>query len=78
MVPSAHLSPRSAIGEALLTLGDRWTLLILVRAFVLRTRRFGDWRDQLGLSESTLAVRLRDMVGRAARTRSVRGRRSYA
>jgi DNA-binding HxlR family transcriptional regulator len=62
VVPSAHLSPRSAIGEALLTLGDRWTLLILVRAFVLRTRRFGDWRDQLGLSESTLAVRLRDMV----------------
>lgn len=52
----------SAIGIALLTLGDRWTLLILQRAFVLHTRRFGDWRDQLGLSESTLAARLRDLV----------------
>lgn len=52
----------SAIGIALLTLGDRWTLLILQRAFVLQTRRFGDWRAQLGLSESTLAARLRDLV----------------
>lgn len=52
----------TAIGIALLVLGDRWTLLILQRAFVLHTRRFGDWREQLGLSESTLAVRLRDLV----------------
>lgn len=52
----------SAIGIALLALGDRWTLLILQRAFVLHTRRFGDWRAQLGLSESTLAARLRDLV----------------
>jgi DNA-binding HxlR family transcriptional regulator len=52
----------SAIGIALLVLGDRWTLLILQRAFVLHTRRFGDWRAQLGLSESTLAARLRDLV----------------
>ncbi len=47
---------------ALLTLGDRWTLLILQRAFVMRTRRFGDWRAQLGVSDSTLAARLRDLV----------------
>ncbi|WP_181034180.1 helix-turn-helix domain-containing protein [Arthrobacter sp. GMC3] len=52
----------SAIGIALLALGDRWTLLILQRAFVLHTRRFGDWSAQLGLSESTLAARLRDLV----------------
>ena len=52
----------SAIGIALLALGDRWTLLILQRAFVLHTRRFGGWRAQLGLSESTLAARLRDLV----------------
>lgn len=52
----------SALARALLALGDRWTLLILQRAFVLRTRRFGDWRDQLGLSESTLATRLRELV----------------
>lgn len=55
-------SSGSAIGIALLALGDRWTLLILQRAFVLRTRRFGDWRAQLGMSESTLAARLRDLV----------------
>lgn len=55
-------SRSSPIGTALLALGDRWTLLILQRAFVLRTRRFGDWRDQLGLSESTLSVRLKEMV----------------
>ena len=61
-VPARIPPDGSAIGIALLTLGDRWTLLILQRAFVLRTRRFGDWREQLGLSESTLAVRLRDLV----------------
>ncbi|UNK71503.1 helix-turn-helix domain-containing protein [Microbacterium sp. H1-D42] len=55
-------SQGSAIGTALLALGDRWNLLILQRAFVLHTRRFGDWRDQLGLSESTLAARLKEMV----------------
>jgi DNA-binding HxlR family transcriptional regulator len=52
----------SAIGIALLALGDRWTLLILQSAFVVHTRRFGDWHAQLGLSESTLAARLRDLV----------------
>jgi len=62
-VVSARVLPgRSAIGVALLALGDRWTLLILQRAFALHTRRFGDWRAQLGLSESTLAARLRDLV----------------
>jgi DNA-binding HxlR family transcriptional regulator len=52
----------SAIGQALLTLGDHWTLLILQRAFLTRTRRFSGWRDQLGMSESVLAGRLRDLV----------------
>ncbi|GAB3126652.1 winged helix-turn-helix transcriptional regulator [Glaciibacter psychrotolerans] len=52
----------SAIGRGLLAVGDRWTLLILQRAFVAHTRRFGDWRAQLGLSESTLAARLRGLV----------------
>lgn len=52
----------SAIGSALLALGDRWTLLILQRAFILHTRRFSDWRAQLGVSDSTLAARLRDLV----------------
>ncbi len=52
----------SAIGQALLALGDQWTLLMLQRALLTRTRRFADWRDQLGMSESVLAGRLREMV----------------
>ncbi|MFB9906942.1 winged helix-turn-helix transcriptional regulator [Allokutzneria oryzae] len=52
----------SAIGRALLALGDQWALLILQRAFLLHTRRFADWRDELGISESVLAGRLRELV----------------
>jgi DNA-binding HxlR family transcriptional regulator len=52
----------SAIGKALLALGDQWTMLILQRAFLTHTRRFADWRDQLGMSESVLSGRLREMV----------------
>lgn len=62
MVSVTILPGGSALGSALLALGDRWTLLILQRAFVLRTRRYGDWRAQLGISDSTLASRLRDLV----------------
>lgn len=60
--PATSPASGSAIGIALLALGDRWTLLILQSAFVVHTRRFGDWHAQLGLSESTLAARLRDLV----------------
>ncbi|MFD1929984.1 winged helix-turn-helix transcriptional regulator [Nonomuraea mangrovi] len=52
----------SAIGQALLAISDQWTLLILQRAFLLHTRRFADWRDQLGMSESVLANRLKELV----------------
>ncbi|WP_158566791.1 winged helix-turn-helix transcriptional regulator [Actinomadura craniellae] len=52
----------SAIGQALLAIGDQWTLLILQRAFLLHVRRFGDWRDELGMSESVLAGRLKELV----------------
>jgi DNA-binding HxlR family transcriptional regulator len=41
---------------------DQWTMLILQRAFLLRTRRFADWRGQLGVSESVLAGRIKEMV----------------
>ncbi|GAB2829855.1 winged helix-turn-helix transcriptional regulator [Actinocorallia aurea] len=51
----------SAIGQALLAIGDQWTLLILQRAFHQRIRRFADWRDALGVSESVLAARLREL-----------------
>jgi DNA-binding HxlR family transcriptional regulator len=52
----------SAIGQALLAVGDQWTLLILQRAFLKHTKRFADWRAELGMSESVLAGRLREMV----------------
>ncbi|MFI6453466.1 winged helix-turn-helix transcriptional regulator [Streptosporangium amethystogenes] len=52
----------SAIGQALLAISDQWTLLILQRAFLMRTRRFADWRDELGMSESVLANRLKELV----------------
>lgn len=53
--------PLSAIGRALAELADSWTLLILQRAF-LGVRRFAGWRTELGISESVLAARLRDMT----------------
>jgi DNA-binding HxlR family transcriptional regulator len=49
-----------AVGRALLILGDRWTLLILQRAF-LGARRFSQWQDQLGVSNSVLTSRLREL-----------------
>jgi DNA-binding HxlR family transcriptional regulator len=52
----------NSIGRALTVLGDQWTLLILQRAF-LGVRRFGEWRDALGISEPVLAARLRALVG---------------
>ncbi|GII82844.1 HxlR family transcriptional regulator [Sphaerisporangium siamense] len=52
----------SGIGRALSILGDRWVLLILQRAFLLRIRTFAGWRDELGISESVLAARLKELV----------------
>lgn len=51
----------STIGRALAVLGDSWTLLILQRAF-LGVRRFATWRAELGISDSVLAGRLREMT----------------
>ena len=53
--------PLSTIGRALAELADSWTLLILQRAF-LGVRRFAGWRDALGISDSVLAGRLREMT----------------
>ncbi|MEO3813750.1 helix-turn-helix domain-containing protein [Sphaerisporangium sp. B11E5] len=62
--PAAHPSGPaiSAIGQALGILGDRWVLLILQRAFLLQVRTFAGWRDELGISESVLAARLKELV----------------
>jgi DNA-binding HxlR family transcriptional regulator len=54
----------SAVGQALLAVGDQWTLLILQRALLGRARRFADWRDELHIAESVLASRLKEMVAR--------------
>ncbi|MET8155872.1 helix-turn-helix domain-containing protein [Sphaerisporangium sp. NPDC005289] len=53
----------SAFGRALGMLGDRWVLLIIQRAFLLHVRTFAGWRDELGISESVLATRLKELVG---------------
>jgi DNA-binding HxlR family transcriptional regulator len=55
------IGPLSTIGRALAELADSWTLLILQRAF-LGVRRFAGWRDALGISDSVLAGRLREMT----------------
>src|SRR4029077_18101381 len=58
---SRNAMPLSTIGRALAELADSWTLLILQRAF-LGVRRFAGWRDALGISDSVLAGRLREMT----------------
>ncbi|MFC4534517.1 winged helix-turn-helix transcriptional regulator [Sphaerisporangium dianthi] len=50
------------MGRALGMLGDRWVLLIIQRAFLLHVRTFAGWRDELGISESVLATRLKELV----------------
>jgi DNA-binding HxlR family transcriptional regulator len=54
--------PASGIGQALLALGDQWSVLILQRAFLKHTRRFAEWRDELAVSESVLSGRLKELV----------------
>ncbi len=41
--------------------GDRWTLLVLREAF-LRTRRFEDFQDRLGVARNILTDRLQKLV----------------
>ncbi|WP_062438411.1 winged helix-turn-helix transcriptional regulator [Herbidospora daliensis] len=61
--PSAPAEERlTPIGQALTILGDRWVLMILQRAFLLHVRTFAGWRDELGISESVLASRLKELV----------------
>ncbi len=61
--PSAPVEERlTPIGQALTILGDRWVLMILQRAFLLHVRTFAGWRDELGISESVLASRLKELV----------------
>lgn len=43
-------------------LGDQWNLTILQHAFLFHARTFSQWRDDTGISESVLALRLRELV----------------
>ncbi|MBF6353017.1 helix-turn-helix transcriptional regulator [Nocardia higoensis] len=52
----------SAVGQGLLAIGDQWTLLIIQRALLKRIRRFAEWRDGIGVSESVLTQRIKEMV----------------
>ena len=52
---------RCPIARSLDVVGDPWVLL-LIREALVGTRRFDDFRDILGVSESVLSTRLRAMV----------------
>ncbi|MFW1857398.1 winged helix-turn-helix transcriptional regulator [Acinetobacter defluvii] len=49
------------IARTLSIFGDRWTLLIIRNAF-LRTQRFDDFQQQLGITRHLLAERLNRLV----------------
>ena len=46
-----------SLARSLAVLGDRWTLLVLREAF-LRTRRFDDFEQKLGIARRVLSERL--------------------
>jgi DNA-binding HxlR family transcriptional regulator len=50
-----------SVARTLSVIGDRWTLLVLRQCF-LRTRRFGDFLDALGISRPLLKERLDKLV----------------
>jgi DNA-binding HxlR family transcriptional regulator len=58
---SRYEDPHCGIAQALSQLGDAWTILILRNAF-FGTRRFADFREQLGISKNVLSERLRSLV----------------
>jgi DNA-binding HxlR family transcriptional regulator len=60
--PTPATPAPSAIGSALLLVGDQWNLLILQQAFLRHVRRFADWRDSLDVADSVLSARIRELV----------------
>ena len=73
--PTARRPGRSPVGEALHLLGDRWTLLILRDAFLTGHRRYGQWSDELPISDAVLTRRLQDLVDTGVFERSRYDRR---
>jgi DNA-binding HxlR family transcriptional regulator len=53
-----HWNPGSYLPETLEILGDRWSTVLLVAAF-LRVRRFADLQNELGIAPGVLSDRLR-------------------
>ena len=51
----------STLSHGLQVLGDRWTVSVLLGAF-LGVRRFDDWQSQLGIPRQTLTQRLKTLV----------------
>lgn len=66
MTPVDILLTRDALASSTLShglqlLGDRWTVAVLLGAF-LGVRRFDDWQRQLGIPRHTLTQRLKSLV----------------
>jgi DNA-binding HxlR family transcriptional regulator len=55
------LAEPNAIGRTLGLLGDEWSLLI-VRYAAAGVRRFGGWKEHLGISDAVLSTRLAALV----------------
>lgn len=51
-----------SLARSLAVVGDRWTLLVLREAF-LRTRRFDEFEEKLGIARRVLSERLALLVG---------------
>lgn len=51
----------NAIGATLGLLGDEWTLQLVRYAFA-GARRYGDWKEQLGIADAVLSARLAVLV----------------
>ena len=49
------------VTEALVVIGNRWTLLIIQEAFE-GTRRFSEFQENLGLAKNILSARLKSLV----------------
>jgi DNA-binding HxlR family transcriptional regulator len=60
-VEMAEIDERSALADALATVGDRWTLLV-VAALLDGPRRFGELQTEVaGIAPNVLAQRLRQL-----------------
>ncbi len=62
-------SETCSVARTLSVVGDRWTLLVLREAF-LRTRKFEDFQNRLGVARNILANRLQRLVDHGVLERS--------